>query len=419
MGKLKKVKMEIINYGLRHAIHHAFATIRNYYIFKVSFPAQKVFRKLIAWFKRNEPLNNTIIIESHNDFDCNGGAFYHYLIQNGYNKYYKIIWLVKNSITDELPNNVYAFSIFRFSLRKNYHIATASYLLSDDYITDKVRKDQISIYCTHGGITFKNVKGLIVMPKSVDYILSSSEQYDPYLCQNYSIEYPNKKMLHLGYPSNDILFENKRLKIMRFLGKPYQKIILWMPTFRKSKGVSHRSDSNKELPFGIPLIETEEQAYKVNQFLMAQNAVLLIKLHPMQDLEGIGSLEDYKNMIVLSGSRIKEVGIDTYELMSVADALISDYSASSYSYMLKNRPIGFVLSDLNDYKLGFSVPNMEDFLPGNKIYQLTDLINFIKYAVDEDPYRYEREKLLDYLYEYQDGNACKRLAEFLNLKKEK
>ena len=34
----------------------------------------------------NKPMQDVIIIESHNDFDSNGGAFYDYLIANNYNK---------------------------------------------------------------------------------------------------------------------------------------------------------------------------------------------------------------------------------------------------------------------------------------------------------------------------------------------
>ena len=46
--------------------------------------------------------------ESHNDFDSNGGAFYNYLIQNEYNKKYKIVWLIKHkeSLNVQLPKNV-------------------------------------------------------------------------------------------------------------------------------------------------------------------------------------------------------------------------------------------------------------------------------------------------------------------------
>ena len=38
--------------------------------------------KIVFVFTKHKNLNDVIMIESHNDFDCNGGAFYNYLIRN-------------------------------------------------------------------------------------------------------------------------------------------------------------------------------------------------------------------------------------------------------------------------------------------------------------------------------------------------
>ena len=52
--------------------------------------------KIVFVFTKHKNLNDVIMIESHNDFDCNGGAFYNYLIKNGYNKKYKLLgWFEK------------------------------------------------------------------------------------------------------------------------------------------------------------------------------------------------------------------------------------------------------------------------------------------------------------------------------------
>ena len=36
-------------------------------------------------------------------------------------------------------------------------------------------------------------------------------------------------------------------------------------------------------------------------------------------------------------------------------------------------------------------------------------------AKENDRYMEKRHKLRDFIYEYKDGNSCKRLAEFLQL----
>ena len=55
---------------------------------------QKIDNRFIAIFKtiyKHKPLKNFIIIESHNDFDCNGGALYNYLLKNEYDKKYRTV----------------------------------------------------------------------------------------------------------------------------------------------------------------------------------------------------------------------------------------------------------------------------------------------------------------------------------------
>ena len=61
----------------------------------------------VMWFAKQiyakTPLLDTIVLESHNDFDSNGGAFYDYLIKKGYNKKYKIVWMLNNPKPNDLP----------------------------------------------------------------------------------------------------------------------------------------------------------------------------------------------------------------------------------------------------------------------------------------------------------------------------
>ena len=63
--------MNIVNYikdkGLKR-------TILVIYQYKIDI----VIQKILYLFLKNKKLKNIIIIESHNDFDANGGAFYDY-----------------------------------------------------------------------------------------------------------------------------------------------------------------------------------------------------------------------------------------------------------------------------------------------------------------------------------------------------
>ncbi|MBR5975905.1 MAG: CDP-glycerol glycerophosphotransferase family protein [Clostridiales bacterium] len=372
------------------------------------------FAKIICLFTGRRPLKNVILLESHNDFDCNGGAFYSYLISHQYNEKYKIVWLLKNPVPRGLPKNVKGYPLNRPSFMKSYYRCVAKIIAADDYMTQKKRKDQKEYYLTHGGITFKNVKGVLVVQDHVDYVLSSSSNYDPYICENYSIPYPSDKLLHLGFPSNDLLFQEGPDEMKKISSHNFSKVFLWLPTFRES-GKLKRRDSSKEQPLGIPLIEDLKKYQELNDYLKEKDAFLIIKIHPVQDLTLL-RISDMSNIKVITADQARALGLDLYRLMRSADACISDYSSAAYQYLLLDRPLAFVLSDLADYTRGFSVENYEDFLPGEHICTFDDMIAFMEHVVaGKDNWREKRRELRDFLYEYQDGNACRRLAEFMGL----
>lgn len=406
MGLISKCLSVLKGKGLRYFIMRVFVRVLDVITFA-----------FLGLRYKNSPPENIIVMESHNDFDCNTGAFYEYLLRNGINSEYKIVWLIKNRLDRELPQNVYAFGYFGFSFRKNSYIIRARYLMCEDGYIKKRRSCQTAIYCTHGGVGFKNIKGLIVIPDYIDYILSASEYYDPIVCEAYSIKYPNSRMLHFGYPFTDTLFTSGREELDK-LGLPASgKYILWMPTLRKSN--VGRVDSTADEPYGLPMINDEKQIDELNAYLRSAGIVMLIKMHPLQDMGAIRRIEDRSNIIQLDAQRVKEKGLDGYRLMAASDAMISDYSGSAYAFLLLNRPLGFVLSDLEQYKLGFCVSNYMDYLPGAHIYTFDDLYGFITdVARGNDNCAQEREQLLKKLYEHYDGKACERLARFLGLKTE-
>lgn len=405
--------MNPISYLKQKGLKHGFETIYKYKL-------DKLILNIMKPFLRHKPLKDIIVIESHNDFDCNGGAFYEYLIRNGYNKRYKIVWLIKHpeKVPGNLPDNVSWVPLYKPSFRKNYYRWMAKWFTFDMDIQKKCRKDQVTIFFDHGAVALKNVipfyKGFA---SKVDYILSPSHSYAPVLCKQFSIDYPNDKMLNFGYPSDDIYFNEKSNEIKKITSKNFRKNILWMPTFREAKG-SDRVDTKVELPYGIPLIEKETDLLEIQKVLEQQNVLLVIKLHPYQKESSYIKLREFKsdNIILLDANDVKKYRIDNYRLLNSADALISDYSSSIYSFMLKDCPVAFVLNDMEDYKLGFIVDDIDEFIFGDKIFSFEDFNRFIKNCANEiDEYKEKRKELSDYIYQYHDGGACKRVVEFLKL----
>lgn len=373
-----------------------------------------VLEKFINIFTKNKPLQNKILIESHNDFDCNGGAFYNYLIEHEYNKKYKIVWLVRKKVKNNLPQNVTTVPLFGPSIKKAYHMCTAKYFTYDCEGGKKIRNDQIVVYCSHGAGGLKNAKGKLFIPDSVDYILVQSKKYAPIQAEQWSLKENDKRIVFIGYPAQDTFYIDDKSEFKKITDQSYNKIILWMPTFRKGGG-NNRNDSLKKQKLGIPLFEKLDDYYNLNEQLKKRDIYLIIKIHPMQDLSNL-EICDLSNIKVLTGNKVKELDIDNYRLMKCADALISDYSGAAYEYLQLNRPIGYVLDDINEYKIGFVIDNIHELIAGHEIYTLKDFNTFINDIIDEnDIYRERREKLRDYIYKYHDGNASKRLVELLGL----
>lgn len=402
--------MGILAYLKDKGIKRAFQVIYEYKL-------DLLMQKLILPFVKRQPLKDTIVIESHDDFDSNGGALYDYWIENGYNKHYKLVWLMKHPRPESLPENVETFFLHRPSLRKNWHICTAKYLTADNELMEKVRPEQVSLFCDHGGVSLKSVQGLYCLPDSVDYILSPSENYAPVLARQYDITWPDKRFCHVGYPQHDVFWQASSNDLQKLTEKAYSKVFLWMPTFRKGIGF-RRNDSDTEQPFGIPLVQTREDLNRIQDFLKKTNSLLIIKIHPKQDLSTVTELQGSDNIRIVTGKDMKILGINNYRLLKSVDGMISDYSSIAFSYMLLDRPVGFVLSDMDSYSRGFSVEDPEEYLAGHKIYDFQGFFAFLESVCrGDDPYAAARRELTDRLFVHKDGQSCRRITEILGLVK--
>ncbi len=402
--------MNLLNYLKEKGLRRSLQVLWQYKL-------DNLVRKAVLLVEGRRPLLNAIVIESHNDFDCNGGAFYDYLLENGYLDRYRVIWLVKNRKAASLPAGVSCFRLHGPSFRKAHYLCRAKYLCFDNEIFAKLRPDQICVFCDHGAVALKSIRDTYKIPKDVDIVLSPSENYAPVLAREYSLEDGLSKFRHIGYPCHDVFYRECENELLKLTDRRYDKVFLWMPTFRKGGGY-RRDDGNEEQPFGLPLLQTQQEFDALQQFLALHNSLLIIKIHPMQDPSTLSALKETENIRVLTGSSVKQLHIDNYRLVKCADALISDYSGIAFSYLLLDRPLGFVLSDMGAYKRGFAMDNPEDYLVGQKIMHFDDFYAFLESVLDgKDTWQDARQQLTRWLYTERNGNSCYRLAEILGLEK--
>lgn len=361
----------------------------------------------------NKPLKDVIIIESHNDFDSNGGAFFDYLIKHGYNDKYKLVWFLRNKCPKILPHNVEGYRYNRLSIKRWYYYCIAKYIICGHYMIPSIREEQKSYYTTHGAFGLKAFKKNVNIPSNINYILTPSEYLKDMLAKEYCLEYPNDRQIILGYPSHDILYGQELGDLHKITNKKYKKVILWMPTFRIS--LDGRKDGDLDNSFGIPIINSLTCYNELNEKLNKENSLLIVKIHPMQDMSTV-KISSLSNIILLDGELFKKLKIDNYKLMKDADALISDYSSVAYDFLHLNRPIGYTLDDMKTYKLGLIVSNPKNFMAGKMIYNFRDLSDFIDDVIKEtDSFEEERKKLKDMIWKYHDGKSSERLVNHMGL----
>lgn len=410
MNLFRKLTQRVSRYGWKRTLT---VILQN----KLYRPLEAVILRVMKKLTRSAPLTDTIVLESHNDFDSNGGAFYAYLIENRYNEHFRIVWLLRHKKPRKLPTNVRAYGLFRPSLGKAYALCTARYISSDHVIQEKVRPDQFSIYLTHGAVSLKAVKGLFHLPDGLDYYLCPSDFWAPVIAELFQQPYPNERQVILGYPCHDALYQPRTgEELAKITSDTFRKVILWMPTFRFSAEFD-RNDSSVEQPLGIPLLEDMESYEQLNRMLARQEAFLIIKIHPMQDMSRV-KIKSLSNITVLDAVSVKKYGVDNYRLMRDTDALISDYSSAAYDYLHLNRPIGYMFNDVDSYTLGLNVDDPSELLAGPIIYTKEDLLQFIADVLTgTDTYQKARKDLLDKLFRFHDGNSAARLAEFMGLTK--
>lgn len=367
---------------------------------------KKILKKLMNII----PMRNLVLLESNPDMSDNTYSLFSKMIEKGYNRKYRFVWLVNN--LDDFKNvNIKNVSFFYWKptgffrkLRKAWLLYTAKYIIYCNKFIEKRRSGQCVVSLGHGTM-IKSVKQHQMMSPDCDFTLCASKEMIPMHVDQ--LHLTEGHMFVSGLPRNDLLFESKG-KLKNVLGNMAdKKCIIWMPTFRKQKS-SDRLDSEFDFPLGLPIIYDTEALNSVNETLKNNDTVMLLKLHPAQDTSFIKA-GTMSNLMLLTDSMLEAAGVKLYEILADTAALITDYSSIYCDYLLLKRPIGVTLDDFKEYsaKNGFAFDNPLEILRGVQIYKLEQLITFIEdVAAGNDVGAVERAKVEDLFNEYKDGGYC-------------
>lgn len=310
-------------------------------------------------------------------------------------KDYKIIFLcekLSNKFTKKIK---YFFSI----IRQMYHLSTSKVCVVDSYcIAVSVlnhKEDLVIIQLWHSLAAIKKfgfqtlgkdfgrdrmIAELLNMHKNYDYIISGSEEMVQYFAKAFNAD--KSKFKAIGSPQIDYLLkEQKNIKkkiLQKYPDINKKKVILYVPTFRKNKKIN----INK-------ILETID----FNKYN------LVVKFHP-------GKMQKFNNSLVYE---CKE--FSSFELLTVADYVITDYSAISIEATILNKPLYFYVYDMVEYeeKNGLNI-NLYKEMEGC-CYR-----NFKSLYKKLDNGNYDMKQLLRFKNKYltnQNGNSGYLLANFI------
>jgi len=364
------------------------------------------------------------------DFWDNARALFEYMVRQNYNQTYKLVWLVKNPEEFEQYANIENVEFQSFDwedtedLEKRdryYHdLCLAKYIFTTDAydFAKNARKDQVRIQLWHG-CGFKTRALFLPCEKRYEYTTVISELYAKIHADIYGLRMDQVKIT--GYAKHDWLFQPYDGDLSEVLGIPRaSKYIFWLPTFRMADDKESRFNQYELNPdTGLPIVINQEQLEQLNNLLKEADIMLIVKLHPIQKNVLVKDYE-LSNIAIIKNYELTEKDLVINRLLASADALISDYSSTAVDYLVLDRPIGFTLDDVEEYKnsRGFVFDPIEDWLPGKKIFNFDDFCEFIKeIAVGEDSQRELRHSISEKMVKYKDAYNCKRILDAFGIEK--
>ncbi len=253
-----------------------------------------------------------------------------------------LVWLLSD-VRSPLPEGIRPVYYYGH-LRPYYELATAKVIVTNVKNDIRVykKKSQYVIQTWHGSYSAKRLEAAAADTLSPKYLRESkanSALTDLFLSNSRVLSdcyrrdfWCRCEIMECGFPRNDILFwpENKAPQAVRqwFHLPADSKLVLYAPTFRDDGSTdAYRLDGSGVL-----------QALESH----GGNWYLLIRMHP--NVEKAAEIFQYSDRI-LNATPYP----DMQELISAADALITDYSSSVFEMSALEKSVYIYACDIEEY----------------------------------------------------------------------
>ena len=228
------------------------------------------------------------------------------------------------------------------------------------------------------------------MHRNYDYIFASSEAYKDHLAKGFNCDI--RKILTMPLPRLDLLNSEKYAKnIRKKIYKVYPQlkeklVILYVPTFRK-----HEEKFEKALKKLAEAIDYEKYHF-------------VVKIHPL-------------SKAVVDEQVIQAKEFESFEMLFVADYVISDYSCIVYEAAVRRIPLYFYNFDMDLYTDGRGLAvDYYNELPGLISKDPEEIVK----TIENESYDMERLSAFADKYVVPTEHATKNIVDFVfNLMKKK
>lgn len=352
--------------------------------------------------------NDYAFIYSHDSSDLGGNMFY--IAKELLNSQIKLVVAVKNR--KELPKNLKL--LLNEYLKRNIIIvekdskkmframAIAKYLFTDVQLSNFYikREGQIVVQTWHGtplknlGYSFvEDVAFTGAQKRSFvfsDYVLFPNEHTMNSMIDSYRLinDLQGKVLLH-GYPRNCIFYDVKNAeRIRKKLNILDKKVYVYMPTWRGK--VSNSTSVNEQLV----LLDALNKRLDTNQ-------LVFVKLHRL--VSDKIDFSKYTNILCFPEE------YETYEFLSIADCLITDYSSVMFDYLCTRKKIILYVYDKLDYMQKQGMCLNIDELPFPQVANVNELIKEMK-SVEKE---YDDSDSYEMFCKYDGLEATKHLCDMI------
>lgn len=257
----------------------------------------------------------------------------------------------------------------------------------------------------------EDLRGYNNMRKIIDYVIVPNDFWKVIFAAKLHVQCSRVKSL--GMPIFDYFKDSDgKDNLSNVLGvnvKKYNKVIVYMPTFKKGFNHNDVEKVNTENIFNFEKYNEK----KLDDYLKENNYLLCVKRHP-GEMNIFNSYES-DNIKNINEDMLIKNNLSVNEIINGFDMLITDYSSIGTEFLYFNRPLLYAVDDEEEYmeNRGIVFSNFDFWTIGPKAKSITELINETdKLLKDDNYYLKERTDAKKLCIDGGVENNCKNICDF-------